>query len=122
LIEKTAIEAVSGNNMSISHNKDIKSPELEASIVEPLLTICIEGLSIFEISWKIQTIMLLPYFIIKRYLFYLIDYEVMRYDGQKQIFTTTYEGHNLLDMIDKEKKQENNNINDITITFECEQT
>jgi predicted transcriptional regulator len=122
LIEKTAIEAVSGNKMSISHNKDIKSPELEASIVEPMLTICIEGLSIFEISWKIQTMMVLPYIIIKRYLFYLMDYEVMRYDGQKQIFTTTYEGHNLLDMIDKEKKQENNDINDIIITFECEQT
>jgi predicted transcriptional regulator len=122
LIEKTAIEAVSGNNMSISHNKDIKSPELKASIVEPLLTICIKGLSIFEISWKIQTMMVLPYIIIKRYIFYLIDYEVMRYDGQKQIFTTTYEGHNLLDMIDKEKKQENNDINDIIITFECEQT
>jgi predicted transcriptional regulator len=122
LIEKTAIEAVSGNNMSISHNKGIKTPELKASIVEPMLTICIEGLSILEISWKIQTMMVLPFIIIKRYLFYLIDYEVMRYDGQKQIFTTTDEGHNLLDMIDKEKKQENNDINDITITFECEQT
>jgi predicted transcriptional regulator len=107
--------------MSLSHNKDIKPPNLEASIVEPILTICIDGSSIFEISWKIQTITRLSHTTIKRYLFYLIDYEVIIYEGQKQTFKTTNEGHNLLGLIDKEKRQENMDIHDITITFECEQ-
>jgi predicted transcriptional regulator len=106
--------------MSISHNKDIKPPNLEASIVEPMLTICIDGSSIFEISWKIQTIIRLSHTTIKRYLFYLIDYEVIIYEGQKQTFKTTNEGHNLLSLIDKEKRQENMDIHDITITFECQ--
>ncbi|MGN6821431.1 MAG: hypothetical protein ACTHJ7_01425 [Candidatus Nitrosocosmicus sp.] len=92
--------------MSIIHNKEIKSPELQASIVEPILTICIEGSSIFEISRKIQTMMRLHYITIKQYLFYLIDYEVITYKGQKQTFKTSDEGLGLLDMIDKEKKKE----------------
>jgi predicted transcriptional regulator len=107
--------------MSISHNKNIKPPDLEASIVEPLLTICIDGSSIFEISWKIQTIIRLSYTTIKRYLFYLIDYEIITYEGQKQTFKTTNEGHTLLDLIDNEKRQENMDIRDITIVFECGQ-
>ena len=107
--------------MSIIHNIEIQSPELEASIVEPILTICITGLSFFEISLKMQTMMTLPFTSIKRYLFYLIDYEVIAYNGQKRTFKTTDEGHDLLNMIDKEKTQENTDINDITITFECEQ-
>jgi hypothetical protein len=50
----------------------------------------------------------------------MIDYEVIIYNGQKGTFTTTDGGHNLLYMIDKEKKLENKDINDILITFECE--
>lgn len=107
--------------MSMIHNKEVKSLELQASIVEPILTICTTGSSIFELSWKIQTMITLPSAIIKRYLFYMIDYEVITYRGQKQTFITTDEGHNLLEMIDKEKKQENNDVNDIIITFGCEQ-
>jgi predicted transcriptional regulator len=107
--------------MSINHNKDIKPPDLEASIVEPILTICIDGSSIFEISWKIQTMIRLSHTTIKRYLFYLIDYEVITYEGHKQTFKTTYEGHNLLGLIDKEKRQGNMDIHNITITFECGQ-
>ena len=106
--------------MSILHNKEIKSPELEASVVEPLLTICTTGSSIFETSWKIQSIMTLPFTIIKQYLFYMIDYEVISYNGQKRAFTTTEEGQHLLDMIDKETREENKDINDVIITFECE--
>lgn len=106
--------------MSIIHNKEIKPPELKASIVEPILTICIVGSSIFELSWKMKIMMTLPFIIIKQYLFYMIDYEVITYNGQKRTFITTDEGHDLLDMIDKEKKQENNDVKDIIITFECE--
>jgi hypothetical protein len=56
--------------------------------------------------------------IIKEYLFYLIDYELVSYNGQKQIFSIEYWGFGLLDMIDEEKRQEKIDIDDITITFE----
>lgn len=104
--------------MSITHNKDIEFPELQANIVEPILILCINKSSMFEISWKIQTMLSLPSYIIKNYLFYLIDYEVISYDGQKRIFTITDGGYELLYMIEKETRQENKDIKDISIVFE----
>jgi hypothetical protein len=102
--------------MSIIHNKQIGSPDLEASIVESILTMCIDnGVSTFELYRKMQTI---PHTIIKCYLFYLIDYEILFYDSQKKKFIAKCEGYELLDEIDKEKRQQEIDINDITITFE----
>lgn len=104
--------------MSITHSKDIESPELQATIVEPILKSCVNKSSILEISWKVQTMLSLPSYIIKNYLFYLIDYEVVSYDGQKRIFTITDGGYELLDMIEKETRQEKKNIKDISVVFE----
>jgi len=42
---------------------------------------------------------------IKNYLFYLIDFEAISYNGQKKIFKISDGGLDLLEMIDKEKKQ-----------------
>ena len=60
----------------------------------------------------------IPYAIIKIYLFYLIDFEAISYNGQKKIFKISDGGLDLLEMIDKEKKQKKD-IKDIIITFEC---
>ena len=106
--------------MSIIHYNDIKSPILQAAIVEPILIFCIKGSSIFEISCNIQSMLTIPYAIIKNYLFYLIDFEAISYNGQKKIFKISDGGLDLLYMIDKEKKQAKTDIKDITITFECE--
>jgi hypothetical protein len=51
-------------------------------------------------------------------LFYLIDYELVSYKGQKKLFIIENGEFGLLDMIDAEKRQEGTNIIDITITFE----
>ena len=56
---------------------------------------------------------------IKNYLFYLIDFEAISYNGQKKIFKISDGGLDLLEMIDKEKKQKKD-TKDIIITFECE--
>ena len=61
----------------------------------------------------------IPYVIIKNYLFYLIDFEAISYNGQKNIFKISDGGLDLLEMIDKEKKKKNR-YKDIIITFECE--
>jgi hypothetical protein len=45
--------------MSNIHNKNIKTPELRSSIVEPLLVSCINGVTNHELESAIQTIDLL---------------------------------------------------------------
>ena len=105
--------------MSIAHNKDIRSPELQADIIEPILLSCVNKISYYVLALAIQRIMPISFWELKRYLFYLIDYGLISYDGRKQIFTIEDGGFGLLDMIDKEKQQRKNNIKDIMITFEC---
>ncbi|MDQ6722684.1 MAG: hypothetical protein M3Z01_00235 [Thermoproteota archaeon] len=104
--------------MSIIHNGDIKSPELQASIVRPILSYCVKRVSFNFLASAIQKIMPLSFSNLKRYLFYLIEYELISYDAQEQKFTIEDGGLGLLDMIDSEKSEEKMDINDITITFE----
>ena len=56
--------------------------------------------------------------ILRKYLFYLIDYEVITYEGNIQKFSIKDEGYNLLDSINKEITNEMPDINDFVITFE----
>jgi hypothetical protein len=104
--------------MSITHNKIIESPELHATIVEPILLLCINKSSMFEISWKMRTMLSLHSYIIKNHLFYLIEYEVISYDCHKRTFAITDGGYELLETIEKETRQENNDIKNIFIVFE----
>jgi hypothetical protein len=106
-------------NMSITHNKDTRSPELQADIIEPILLSCVNKISFYVLALAIQRIMPISFWELKRYLFYLIDYGLISYNGRKQIFTIEDGGCGLLSMIDKEKRQRKNNIKDIMITFEC---
>ena len=55
---------------------------------------------------------------IKRYLFYLIDYDLVSYNGQKRLFSIEKGGLEILSMIDKEKREERISIGDIVITIE----
>ncbi len=87
-------------------------------IVEPILLSCINGVSIYELSLEIQTILPMPLRVLKKYLFYLINYEPVSYDGQKQVYITEKEGFDLLYMISKEKKMTMVNNEDIVITIE----
>ena len=57
-----------------SNNNNIKSPKLQAAIGEPILLSCINGVSIYELSLEIQTILPTPLRVLKKYLFYLINY------------------------------------------------
>ncbi len=56
--------------------------------------------------------------ILKKYLIYLIDYEIISYEGKIQKFLIKDEGYNLLDSINKEITNEMTDIKDIVITFE----
>ena len=104
--------------MNITHNKNLISPKLKASVVEPILISCINEISIYELEIIIQKILPLSKGSIKRYLFYLIEYGLISYNGQKQIVSIEDEGFNLLDMIVEEKRQQGTTIDDIMISFE----
>jgi predicted transcriptional regulator len=106
--------------MNISHNKDIKPPVLQAAIVEPILKFCANGITMYDLRLKADSMLSLMYDIAKKYLFYLIDYGFVSYNGQKQIFVIEEVGYDLLCMIEEEKRRLTTNINNITITFECD--
>jgi hypothetical protein len=109
-----------GLKLSSSKNnlKNMKSPKLKAIIVESILVYCIDGVSICELLLEIQRIMPLPYKAVKKYLFYLINYEILSYDGQRQVYVMEDGGYDLLDTINREKRKIMVNSEDIMITIE----
>ena len=95
-----------------------RSPKLKASIIEPILLLCINGISIYELSFEIQRILPLPYNALKKYLFYLVSCELLSYSGQRQIYVTEDGGLELLYKIHQEKQKTLVTSEDITITIE----
>jgi hypothetical protein len=55
---------------------------------------------------------------LKMYLFYMIEYGLVSYDGQKRVFTIEDGGIDLFDMINEEKTKHRTDIDDITIILE----
>ena len=104
---------------SIKYNiKNMKSPKLKAVIVESILIDCVNGASICELLFEMQRIMPLPYNSLKKYLFYLINYEILSYDGQRQVYIMEDGGYDLLDTINREKRKTMVNSEDIMIIIE----
>ena len=100
---------------SIDNKNHIKFYKLKGAIVEEILLYCIEYTSILEISFEVQKILPLPFSYIKVYLFYLIDYGFISYNGQKQKLLTEKKGFELLYEINKKKKIEMVNSEDIEL-------
>lgn len=103
--------------ISINFSKSKKSPELKAVTVEHILMSCIEGASIIELVYAKQKMLPLPHEM-KKYLFHLIDYELISYDGQRQTYTIEEGGLDLLDWIKREKMSMAADVEDIVITIE----
>lgn len=106
--------------MSYTKNKyTIKSPKLNAEIVENILLILSPNeLCIDEIFFDIQNIMQLSLTELKKYLVYLIDFELVTYNGQKRVYFIEDGGFDLLDNIKTEKNSLNKDYEDMTITLE----
>jgi hypothetical protein len=102
----------------INSNKIAKSPELQADIVKSILLSCIDGVSINGLFCAFQRTLPSPYDGLKKYLFHLIDYDLISYNGQTQMYTTEEGGHDLLDWINRERMIMNVDIKDIVITIE----
>ncbi len=101
-----------------NYSNSIKSPELQAVIVESILIYCINESSISELVNKVQKILPLSYITIKEYLFYLINYELISYSGQSQVYKLEEGGFDLLYKIEKEKRMAKDNSEDIVIIIE----
>ena len=102
----------------IEDKRKFQSPELQGSVVEPILLLCIDGSSFYEIASSLGESLLISSNMIKRYLFFLINYDLVSYNGQKRVFTIEIGGFKILSMIDKEKQEEKTCIEDIVITIE----
>jgi hypothetical protein len=104
----------------IDNNIKIKNPELQSLYLEPILLYSIGGIQftcLLEIIQK-KLSLSISYKKIKKYLYHLINYELVIYDGQRKIYTTNTEGINLLFSIYKEKKLNKINSEDLLITLE----
>lgn len=101
----------------IDFSKCKKSPELQGVVVEHILLSCIEGVSINElVSAKQRTVP--SKHNMKKYLFHMINYELISYSGQTQRYAIEEGGLDLLDWIEKEKTIMAVGIQDIVITIE----
>ena len=103
--------------MTLSHVKT--SPKLKASIIEPILLLGANGISIYEMPVEINRMSpLLSCKTLKKYLFYLISCELLSYSGKRQIYVTEDGGLDLLYKIHQEKQNTLATSEDITITIE----
>ncbi len=107
----------------IKNNFVIKSPKLKSVIVENVLELLYKkDFTLSELLFKLQKRLSYPqsfsYKSLKKYLVYLVDYELILYDGQRQVYTIEYNGLELLNWISKEKKRLLANTEDIKITME----
>ena len=102
-----------------NYKNSLKSPELQSAIIESILISCINGSTIDYLMHAIQKI--LPsssHGILKKYLFYLIDYEVVSYNGKIQAFVIEVGGHNLLEWIKISKNDKITKSKDVVIIIE----
>jgi hypothetical protein len=95
--------------MYYKHDHTIKSQEL---------AICINGARFNELKDVTQRVASFSRYILKKYLFYLIEYGIISYQGQNQVYVITWEGLNLLSIINIEKRIRQSDIGDIVICLE----
>ena len=96
----------------------IEPPQLEAEIIEYILFNSIAKISFNDLLYKIQNNLPISSFILKKYLYHLIEYGLLSYEGQFQKYIMEDEAFNMLTLIYNEKIDNNTNIHDILITFD----
>ena len=81
--------------MAITSDKDkISSRDwVRENIIEYILLSCLKGATFDDL---VQMMPLSPPELLKKYLFYLIDYDLISYNGQKHLYLIKYAGFKLL--------------------------
>ena len=95
-----------------------KSPELKAIIVEQILVVCVNRTRFNELFNIIRKITSFSRYTLKKYLFQLIEYGIISYQGENQVYVITRTGLELLSILNKEKRTTQLDFKDIVIRLE----
>ncbi|MGN6615044.1 MAG: hypothetical protein ACTHKC_08380 [Candidatus Nitrosocosmicus sp.] len=101
-----------------------KLPKLQAIIVESILLCCNNGSSFNNLVLILQRKLFSSssprpsHYMVKKHLFHLINYDLIKYSGLKQKYYLQGEGLDLLNWIKKEKIKMDVDIKEILITIE----
>ena len=87
---------------------------MDATIVQQVLESCIAETSIVRMAKKAR---ILPYYNLKKYLFYLITFDLISYNGKKKIYRITKNGKKLLLMVNDSMGGQNSGKEDIVIRY-----
>lgn len=91
---------------------------MQAIIFQPILLICLRGSSIQNINLNLQRLLPISSELIKKYLFYLIEYELISYFGSNRSYIATNNGIKLLFEIEHKKVTEKISTSDILLYLE----
>lgn len=91
---------------------------MQAVIFQPILLTCLKKVSLFHLSSTIQRLLPISDELIKKYIFYLIEYELISYDGENRSFKTSEEGIRLLFKVEYKKYKEKLSVCDILMYVE----
>jgi Tfp pilus assembly ATPase PilU len=100
------------------HEKTKNILVMEAVIFQPILLICLRGSSIQRINLNIQRLLPISGELIKKYLFYLIEYGLISYDGSSRSYFSSNEGITLLVKIERKKVTEKLTTSDLLLYLE----
>ena len=103
---------------NFDNSRQLEEPPLVVAIVEPILEGCVSEASLLELTCAVQRLLPTPYDMLKKYLFYLIEYDMVAYRGQKGAFVITYNGLSLLFEIKREKAMVKSDSYDLVISLE----
>ena len=96
----------------------IKSSELKAIIVEQILVVCVNRIRFNEFFDTLRKITSFSRYILKKYLFHLIEYGIISYKGETQVYVITRTGLVLLSIMKIEKRTTQLDFKDIVICLE----
>ena len=99
--------------VATSDNKSGRKIVMKAVILHPILMSCLEGVTISQLYSIISSIMTIDEEPIKKYLFYMIEFNLITYRGKIKSFFIANDGFNLLLQIESMKSREKINTNQI---------
>lgn len=91
---------------------------MQAIIFQPILLMCLRGSSICRINLTIQRLLPISSELIKKYLFYLIEYGLLSYDGGSRSYFSSDDGIILLLKIERKKVTEKLTTSDLLLYLE----
>ena len=90
-----------------SDNEIGKKIIMKAIMLQPILVACFEGVTLSRLLSTVSSIMPVQKDLVKKYLFYMIECNLIKYSGRLKSFLIAKEGINLLLQTELMKSKEN---------------